>query len=465
MIRNPMLAVVLLLIAGSAGAAAPQWVAFTDEFEEARIDVNRSGPTVLEFDVELPGVAFAPVATEGGGFVRLVVPGLGQIGEPGEPALPAFRRFVEIPAGAAVAVDVQVLDKQTIALGEIGLTERIAPVQLPRPKCDCEEARRWRFSFKETAYDGEFSHPQSAVRGPYTFRDHEVMLLTLSPVVYDVENASLEVAQRVRVTVTFEGGDTAKTRARKERLASRHFDAFIAPATVNSNLESDAANWAYPDDAPVEFLIITPPQFVADLAPFIEWKTSTGYNINLATTDDPMVGTTTTSIKNYISGLYNGANPPVYILMIGDSPNPLPTYSPSGGGTGGTDLPFVQMDGDLYPDMMIARWPVDDSTELTNMQDKILFYEHPTAANSAFMNRALFLAGDDYMGRVTTHEDVMAELMEPPPNSAECEIWYGDTQNPTTQQLINDLNSGRGWAVYSAHCGPSGMSGDPPPVS
>jgi thiamine-monophosphate kinase len=24
----------------------------------------------------------------------------------------------------------------------------------------------------------------------------------------------------------------------------------------------------------------------------------------------------------------------------------------------------VQMDGDLYPDMMIARWPIDDSTEL-----------------------------------------------------------------------------------------------------
>ncbi len=55
----------------------------------------------------------------------------------------------------------------------------------------------------------------------------------------------------------------------------------------------------------------------------------------------------------------------------------------------------------------------------------------------------------------------MAELMEPPPNSAECELWYGDTQNPTTSQLIADLNTGRAWAVYSAHCGQNGMSGDP----
>ena len=148
--------------------------------------------------------------------------------------------------------------------------------------------------------------------------------------------------------------------------------------------------WTYPDAAPVEFLIITPPQFVGDLAPFVEWKTSCGYNVTVATTD--VTGTTTTAIKSYITGLYNGPTPPVYILMIGDSPSPLATYTPSGGGTGGTDLPYVQMDGDLYPDMMIARWPIDDTTELVNMRDKILHYEQPTAANSAWLNRALFLA-------------------------------------------------------------------------
>ncbi|TFG40098.1 MAG: hypothetical protein E4H44_00805 [Candidatus Aminicenantes bacterium] len=210
----------------------------------------------------------------------------------------------------------------------------------------------------------------------------------------------------------------------------------------------------------MEFLIITPSQFVADLAPFVEWKTTTGYKVSVATTD--VTGMTTTAIKSYITSLYNGPTPPVYILMIGDSPSPLPTYTPSGGGTGGTDLPYVQMDGDLYPDLMIARWPIDDSTELANMRDKILHYEQPTAANSAWLNRALYLAGDDYIPNgVTTHEDVVAELMAPAPNSAECEVWFGDTQNPTTAELIADLNTGRAWAVYSAHCSQSGMAGDP----
>jgi hypothetical protein len=286
-----------------------------------------------------------------------------------------------------------------------------------------------------------------------------MLLLTAVPATYDPAAGSVEFATRLRVTVEISGGNLAATAAVKERLSSRHYDAFLRDTAINLNL-TEAGGWAYPDDAPVEFLIITPPQFVTDLEPFVDWKTSTGYNVTVATTDQ--TGTSTSAIKAYITSAYNGADPPVYILMIGDSPSPLATYTPSGGGTGGTDLPYVQMDGDLYPDLMIARWPIDDSTELVNMRDKILFYEQPTASNSAWLNRALFLAGDDYLGRVTTHEDVMAELMEPPPNSAECDIWYGDTQNPSTSELIADLNTGRAWAVYSAHCGTSGMSGDPP---
>ena len=453
----------LALMALVSGAFADeQWVGFSTDrpFAEARIEIGQTGAETVEFDLVVPGVSLERVATETGNFTRLEVPGLGRVGGTGAPMLPALRRFVEIPLGATAKVTATVLDRATVDLAAETMPSLVYPVQLPMPKCDCPEADNWKFSFDPKAYQGRISHAVPRLAGPFGLRDHRMMLVTASPVTYDPAAGTIEIATRMRVTVTISGGDLAATTRAKERLSSRHYDAFLSTGAVNLNL-TEAGGWAYPDSAPVEFLIITPPQFVADLEPFVEWKTSTGYDVSVVTTD--VAGTTTTAIKSFITGLYNGPNPPVYILMIGDSPSPLPTYTPSGGGTGGTDLPYVQMDGDLYPDLMIARWPIDDSTELANMRDKILHYERPTAANSAWLNRALFLAGDDYIPNgVTTHEDVVAELMAPPPNSAECEVWFGDTQNPTTAELIADLNTGRAWAVYSAHCGQSGMSGDPP---
>jgi len=291
--RTLRIAALCLLVAGAAGAADQHWIAFSDEATEPRIGVLRSDADAVEFEVELPGVALSSVTTEAGQFVRVEAPGLGRIGEVGEPALPALRRFVEIPDGAQVEVAIQVLDGRVIDLAAEGMAAPLEPVQRPRPKCDCKEAREWRFSYSPETYRGTIEHP-AALTGPFTFRDHRMMLLTLAPVAYDADRGTLEVTTRAQVSVRFSGGDLAATVARKERLASRHFDAFLGAATVNLDMNLEAANWAYPDDAPVEFLIITPPQFVTALAPFVEWKTSCGYHVSIATTD--VTGTTTTAI-------------------------------------------------------------------------------------------------------------------------------------------------------------------------
>ena len=463
--RFVIFSMILVLGAGLAGADEA-WVDFGGQRSAAptEIGVARSNVEVLEFNVDVPGLMLTSVTEEGRAFTRIGLPGAGQIGAVGAPMLPAVRRFVEIPEGAEVRVTADVLEWHEISLADRGFPTTVYPVQKPRPKCDCPEARAWRFSYKDAEYSGTAAHELIGVEAPVTMRDHRLVRLTFSPVVYDADAGTLRVAARVSVRLEFVGGNLRATESRRNRLSSRAFDAFIGRHTLNLNF-FDAngprdAQWQYPSDAPIPFLIITPPQFVADLQPFVDWKTTCGYDVSVVTTD--VTGTTTTDIKAYLTGLYNGSNPPVYILMIGDSPSPLATYTPSGGGTGGTDLPFVQMDSDLYPDMMISRWPVDDSTELANMRDKILFYEQPTAANSAWLNRALFLAGDDYENNnVTTHEDVIAELMAPAPNSAETDLWHGNPDNPTTAELIADLNAGRGWAVYSAHSGPSGWSGDP----
>ncbi|MCU0305373.1 MAG: C25 family cysteine peptidase [Thermoanaerobaculales bacterium] len=455
------LAIAVMCLACVATAAADErWIGFDGRpaGSEATVEVLRTGTEIVELELEIPGLVAERVEVDGTTYTRLEAPGLGRIGGVGSPMLPALRRFVEVPQGASATVRATVLERTTLDLGAEGLPGLLYPVQLPMPKCDCQEARDWRFSFDAKAYARTSERREPALTGPFGLRDHRMLLLTAAAASYDPAAGTVEIATRLRITVEISGGDAAATAAMKSRLSSRHFDAFLRDAAVNLNL-TDAAGWAYPDSAPVEFLIITPPQLAADLEPFVEWKTSTGYRVSVVTTD--VTGTTTSSIKAYITGLYNGPTPPVYILMIGDSPTPLATYTPSGGGTGGTDLPYVQMDGDLYPDMIIARWPVDDASELVAMRDKILTYEQPTAGSSAYLNRALFMEGSGYQSAgVTTHADVIGQLMNPAPNSNENTRWL-ETQNHSVADLIAYLNTGGAWAVYSAHSGPSGWSGPP----
>ena len=67
------------------------------------------------------------------------------------------------------------------------------------------------------------------------------------------------------------------------------------------------------------------PIFQTALQPLIDWKTKKGFSVIEAYTNDPNVGTSTTSIKSYLQNMYDSAtinNPaPTYLLIVGDDKN------------------------------------------------------------------------------------------------------------------------------------------------
>ena len=157
----------LLAPAVLAGQGSEVWVPLSapEQGAEVEITVPRTGTELIEIEIELPGVRLAVEETERGALTRIEIPGLGRIGDTGEPMLPVLRRFVEIPEGAEVTFDVMVLEQTTINLADLGLPRLLYPVQLPRPKCDCDQARAWRFSFTPEAYQGRVAHPPVAATG------------------------------------------------------------------------------------------------------------------------------------------------------------------------------------------------------------------------------------------------------------------------------------------------------------
>ena len=194
---------IVMTFAVFAGADE-RWVDFSNDrpFSEARIEVGRTGMNTVEFDLVIPGVSLENVATEAGAFTRLEVPGLGRIGQAGEPMLPALRRFVEITLGATAEVRATVLERATLDLAAENLASLVYPVQLPMPKCDCQEARDWQFSFDAKAYAVAVARRAPSLAGPFGLRDHRMLLLTAAAASYDPAAGTIEIATRMRVTVT-----------------------------------------------------------------------------------------------------------------------------------------------------------------------------------------------------------------------------------------------------------------------
>ena len=121
--------------------------------------------------------------------------------------------------------------------------------------------------------------------------------------------------------------------------------------------------------------------YVQDL---IDWRHKTGFIVYTASTND--IGSSTSSIKNYIQNLYeNSQNPPEIVGLIGDTGGSyaIDYFTESWSGYSGPgDFPYSQLDGnDLFPEIFIGRISVNSSSDLANVINKTLVYEKATYLN------------------------------------------------------------------------------------
>ena len=120
----------------------------------------------------------------------------------------------------------------------------------------------------------------------------------------------------------------------------------------------------------VSYIIIADQSFESTLAPFIEWKTQKGYHVIVGNTSE--IGSSTSSIKNFIENLYenpsNSMSPPSFVLFVGDIAQ-MPSYN---GSTGShpTDLYYVDMSGDMIPDIFHGRFSAQNISHLQSQINK-----------------------------------------------------------------------------------------------
>jgi hypothetical protein len=411
----------------------------------------------LQFNAKISSVTLKSDNTKrSGSFVRLETDGLMKTFDVGKPDIPVYSRLIEVPLGADVRFKVLSYDEQIIDLSKSDIKKMIIPAQASVSKSE----EPGELVIDKRAYSINEYLNRDIVR----FEDAGILRSTrlgrviVNPIQYNPVENKLRVLNNLTIDIEFVNSDMARTEAMKRKYSSQLFNSVINSYIANPE-EMSKENIT----ETITYVIVADRMFETALAPFITHKQQKGYNVIVGYTDMPSVGNTTTSIKNYLKGLYNnppnGYKPPHYALLVGDIAQ-VPSYTK---GAHKSDLYYFDYTNDNIPDLYYGRFSAQNVSQLTPQIDKTLEYEKYTMPDPTYIKRALLVAGDDYYHELTWGNGQL--------NYAKNNYFTSQNGITATTYLQNepyganyaasiktDINNGVGFANYSAHCSYDGWS-------
>ena len=348
----------------------------------------------ISFTVMVGDLTTEEITTEQGTFTRLLINDCAaSVDNIGKPELPFILKTIEIPVCGDVHVTASAGRIRTLTAEEAGISNTVYPTQPLYHKSYMEERT---FVKDEDTYrtDANYGMPLATVAKAGIARDVCMADIRICPVQVNPVTNTVTLYDDITVTVTYDDVDMAASRELKLKYGSPEFG---RPAQLINAIESAQLRDAI-STRPVKMLIIAHDMFNGQLDEFINWKRRKGFIVEIAYTST--TGTTTTSIKNYITSLFNNTtadNPaPTYVLLVGDQAQ-IPTYSGQTMNNHITDLYYFTILGDdIIPDCYWGRFSAQNVAQLKPQIDKTLNYEQLTMGNDrSYLDRCLLVAGAD----------------------------------------------------------------------
>jgi hypothetical protein len=433
--------------------------------QNLRLIENHPERLVLEFFV--PNIEFEKVSTVNGDFTRIRTDGFIEDNFSGMPELLYTGRLITVPIGAELKVIIHEIRSREISLKDIGFDYPIYPAQPSYSKST--DLSKVSFlqdnnSYTEENYQKAFS-PFSYTEAGF-MRGQRIFEISYTPVRYNPVENTIKIYEHIEVDIYFAGADLVRTENLHSRTWSADFESLFYHTLLNYRppLARDLLV-----RMPTKYVIVSFADFVPTLQPFIDWKTEQGFEVILASTNNPLVGNTTTSIKNYLQALWNAATPtdpaPSYLLIVGDIAQ-IPAWASSTSIASEphvTDLTYVRLsDTSYFPDMYYGRFSANNITELTPYIEKSLVYQKYSTSNPNYLRRSVLISGHDswsatqfcngqinymtslYFNTSNTHNDFDEPSVYLHPTS-------GSLTSGIDAEIRLRVSEGAGWVNYTAH--------------
>lgn len=428
--------------------------------------ITQADDQSLHFQNQLSCLSSLEINTKAGLFTQLTVQGYNYSNQEGAPMLPVMKKLIEVPYGAEFEILYSNLSYEILQLDKFEISTLVLPAQPPVSKSD--ETEDLPFVIDKNIYAANNWYGQELVRvvDLGEMRGVRMARLEISPFMYNPVSRELRVSVGFDCEIRFKGAKNSLTENEKARVYSPWFEANFNQLINHQKPEmfTDGGD-ALIDVAPVTYIIVSDPMFEASLQSFIQWKTKKGFNVVEAYTNNPAVGTTTTSIKNYLKSFYqnppDGYHPQSFVLIVGDVAQ-IPAFN----GTAGshvTDLYYCEYTNDKLPECFYGRFSANNLSQLQPQIDKTLEYEQYAFPDPSFLDEVVMAAGADGSHQLTwgngqinygtqyyfnaAHGLYSHTYLQPEPT--------GGNYSANIRQNVSD---GVAYANYSAHCSASGWA-------
>jgi gingipain K len=391
------------------------------------------------------------VTTEKGVFSDITMEGTYPSGNVGDPSLPAAHQLISVPYGAKIAsLEIKSYSTTTYSLADYNI-KTVMPLQ--PSVCKNQKPEDIKFVYNEKAYAAKSfnERPIATMEIEGTMRGIQVGSLTINPVQYNPSTNSIRVFNNIEIEVRYDNYDKSAAYNEFARTFSPYF-ATVYKAMFNWR---DDVYQQHPDlwQTPVKMLVIADRMFEECMQDWIAWKTMKGFYLDVNYTDQ--IGTTASAIRSFIQGKY-AEDAPTFVIIFGDK------NQVAASGTGSethcvTDLQYMSVDNDDFPDIYHSRMCAENVQQMTNIITKTLWYEKlqfetPTR-DISYLGNVLLIAGWDGSWNPRVGKPTIQYAMEYYYNA---EHGFNNVYNWLQQPYTGcyaPLNTGVGFVNYTAHGG------------
>ena len=432
------LGLVVLISTFTAATARAEWWPVDGDFEQGGAEVQVLARSADHLDLRLALPGFHSRAGEGDaeGYTWLEIPGEGALGNVGEPAIPVVARWIAVPTGAALTVEL--------------LDEEVVGFDVPRVAPDQPQAHRSRptpaFAVLPRAYRSHRPLPEApAILGAAAqIRGQSMVRLELHPLRYTPASSRLEAARWMEVRVHFEGGEALP------RTDVPSFSRLFERTLLGYPTARDTA-----PPVPETMLIIAADEHLETIEPLVAWKTRRVTAVELLPMSD--VGATPGDVRAVIEAQYAASDPPLtYVLLVGDDTT-IPTLRIQASdydGQGESDFLYTLVEGsDTLPDVLIGRLSARTAGDVEVMVNRIVRYERDVGRSDPD-GWTVGATGIGSSG-VGAHDadfvrvDRIITAMEEYGYTATDRYFEGQWSNP--DEIVSSVNDGRGWVCFMGH--------------